>query len=97
MNALTSFSMVPDKTIRRLSHEIAEGSKWDWQREAARLTGGVPVYSDMGGVLVVLGDGRVLSLEHDTTNVQPEEDSGWRMIALVSAAKKFPELAPLMP
>lgn len=89
--------MVPEQTILRLSREAAEGSKILSGREAARLTGGVPVYADMGGVFVVFGDGRVLSLEHDTTNVRPVEDPVWRMVALVSAAKKFPELAALMP
>jgi hypothetical protein len=90
-------NMVSDETIRRLSLSEAEGSSSTDAREAARATGGVPAYEDLGGVLVVFGDGRVMHFDPDAKTVRAVSDPKWRSVALVKAAAKFSELASLVP
>jgi hypothetical protein len=85
--------MLPDETIRRFSREVAEGSQYAWARDAALLAGGVPVYADMRGVLVVFGHGRVMPVS-DSNAIRIVEDKRRHTIAYVSAARRFPELRP---
>jgi hypothetical protein len=94
---LEDLKMVPDETIHGLSREAAERSPDRHKRKAARITAGVPVYSDMMGELVVFGDGRVLYFDTETNTVRPVEEDLWRRIALAQAAQKFPEQKSLLP
>ena len=83
--------------IGRLSQEAAAGGSPSEAREAAARTGGVPVHTDLGGVLVLAPDGSVLHYDPDSGQVNPVADDRWRVLALVKAARKFPELQPLRP
>lgn len=84
-------------TIMRLSHEAAVGASLSEAREAAARTGGVPVHADLGGVLVLAPDGSVLHYDPDSGGVSLVADEHWRILALVKAARKFPELQQLRP
>lgn len=83
--------------VRHLAEVAALRAEPAEEQRAARNTGGVPVYSDMGGVLVITADIRVLHFDPEQDVAHPVEDERWRTIALASAAKKFPELASLLP
>lgn len=58
----------------------------------------LPVYADMGGVLLLTPDGRVLRLPHEPADAPAvEADPQWSLVALVRAAEAYPELAVLLP
>src|SRR5262245_52101742 len=58
----------------------------------------LPVYSDMGGTLFITPRLEVLALDHDGGAVPTRELSEkWRLVAVVSAADKYPELQSLIP
>lgn len=84
------------EVVTRLAAQIAAGGV-EWQRAAVRLTGGLPVYGDMGGVMVLMRDGTIVSFAHDRDEVEVETDELWRKVAFVHAARRFPELAALRP
>jgi hypothetical protein len=86
-----------DEIISSLSKRLGTDAESDDVRAAAKLTGGVPVYADIGGILIVLTDGRVVHFDPDTHIVTPVTDTKWRRVALANAARKFPELATLLP
>jgi hypothetical protein len=67
--------------------------------EAVRVSGALPVYSDMGGTLFIRPDGEVLFLEIDSEDDEPRPlaDEAWRMTAVVVGAERYPELRPLVP
>jgi hypothetical protein len=83
--------------IKRLSSEAVTAASPLEAREAAARTGGIPVYADMGGILVVAPDGSVLHYDPDNGQVSPVREDCWRIVALVKAARKFPELRQLQP
>jgi hypothetical protein len=83
--------------IARLSAGIAAGHKNPHYRRAAALTGGVPVYADIGGILVIARDGEIVSVDIDEDVTKRESDKKWRLIALATAARTHPELAGLCP
>jgi hypothetical protein len=66
---------------------------------AVRVSGALPVYSDMGGTLLLRPDGEILSLGSDSEDGEPqvETDFGWRITAVVVGAEQYPELRPLLP
>ena len=66
--------------------------------EAARKCGGLPVYGDIGGVLFLRPDGQILrqSTAFEEAPVV-ETDPQWRLIAVVSAARRFAELSAIVP
>lgn len=83
--------------IERLSREAAAGASLPEAREAAARTGGVPVHADLGGVLVLATDGSVLHYDPEGGRVSPVEDIRWQLLALVKAARAFPDLRQLRP
>ncbi len=85
------------EAIRRLSEAVRRDGRWDWEREAASKTSGVPVYADMGGVLVVRSDGVVLLIESNRGVVEEVREERWILVARQEAALKYPELKGLMP
>jgi hypothetical protein len=85
------------EVISRLSKEAAVGASLSETRDAAARTGGVPVHTDLGGVLVVAPDGSVLHYNPESCTVNVVLERGWRVLALVKAAAKFPELRGLRP
>jgi hypothetical protein len=72
-----------------------EHSSSTW-RDVARITGGVPVYQDMGGMLFLAGDGDVFGYDVEQGGWAPVTD-GWRGVALRHAARLYQELAHLVP
>jgi hypothetical protein len=89
------------RTIERLSSEVAAAAAAPEVREAAARTSGVPVHADLGAVLVLATDGTVLRYDPDAGEVRAlggtPDDDRWRLLALVKAAKQFPELSHLRP
>jgi hypothetical protein len=67
------------------------------ERDAAVVTNGLPVYSDMGGVLVLTTSGSVLHYDPETRDVSSVKDSRWRTVAFIKAATRYRELQSLMP
>jgi hypothetical protein len=67
--------------------------------DAVRVSGALPVYSDMGGTLLLRPDGEILFLDSNSGDDEPpiETDSGWRITAVVVGAEEYPELRPLLP
>lgn len=66
-------------------------------RPIARKHSALPVYRDIGGSLLLSPNGDVLSLSHDDDVAMLEESQEWKIVALVSAAAKYPELSCLLP
>jgi hypothetical protein len=66
-------------------------------REAAAQTGGLPVYTDIGGVLVLMPTGTVVRYDPESAISTDEHSAGWKVLALTRAARKFPQLAALCP
>lgn len=67
-------------------------------RDLAEATRALPVYSDMGGTLLLTPGGEILMRAHDTDEPPaPESSPCWRLIALVRASERHPELAALLP
>jgi hypothetical protein len=66
-------------------------------RQAAARTGGLPVYADLGGVLVLTPAGTVLRYDPETGRSTDESESRWKALALTRAARRFSQLAALRP
>jgi hypothetical protein len=66
-------------------------------QDVARRYDALPVYSDVGGTLFLTPSSQVLCLQADSVDLQEEHSLEWRLVALVRAAEKFPELQPLLP
>jgi hypothetical protein len=84
------------QTIVRLSQE-AQASGSDTTRQAARATGGLPVWSDMGGLLVLMPTTEIIQYDLESRTLSPVHRPEWQVLALVKAARLHPELAGLMP
>jgi hypothetical protein len=84
------------KAIERLALEAMQSAESAVAREAARRTGGLPVHSDMGGVVVLLPTGAVLIFDPEAEAVTGA-NKNWSTLALVRAAKQFAELRELAP
>ena len=82
--------------IRRLSDEAAARASNEDVREAVMKTGGVPVHTDLGGILLVAPDGQVLHYDPESGRVQAPGHN-WKQLALAKAARRFPELEELRP
>ena len=63
----------------------------------ARATNSLPVYGDLSGYLCVAADGSILFHDSETGLTRQEIDTRWRIIATVSASRKFPELSGMLP
>jgi hypothetical protein len=66
---------------------------------AVRVSNALPVYSDLGGTLLLRPDGEILFLDSGSGDDEPqiETDFGWRITAVVVGAEEYPELRPLLP
>jgi len=86
------------RTIATLARAVAESSPWDHLRTAAIRVPGLPVYADMGGVLVIKSDGSVALYREEQDLVEPVDRDPWRTLALIQAARTYPaELHALQP
>jgi hypothetical protein len=67
--------------------------------EAVRVSRALPVYSDMGGTLLLRTDGEILFLDGESEGDEPqvETEPGWRITAVVVGAEEYPQLSPLLP
>ncbi len=66
-------------------------------RDAARQTGALPVHCDMGGCLAMTPDGDIIEFDPETQSIRPVRDAAWTRRALVKAARRYDELADLLP
>jgi len=70
----------------------------DEYRQLARRVDALPLYSDMGGGIILLRpDGELLVMELDDAETEVQAHRGWRLVGLFSGAEFFPELRPLLP
>jgi hypothetical protein len=80
---------------RRLDEYLSEpGAEF---RDVASHFSALPVYSDIGGTLFITPSQKILSMRVDETAVNEEQSPQWKLVALVAAAERFPELAQLLP
>ena len=77
-----------DEIVRDQAHPL---------RRAAIVGGGLPVYCDMGGCLVITPEGEIQGYRGAEDTVQPVTDPKWRRLALVAAASKYSPLSALRP
>jgi hypothetical protein len=82
--------------IRRRLAEYLSNPAAEFQ-DVARRHDALPVYSDFGGTLFLTPSSTVLCLPADSVDLQEEHSPEWRLVALVRAAEKFPELQSLLP
>jgi hypothetical protein len=82
--------------IRRLYEQVV-ATAVGWEKEVASITGGLPVYADMGGALAMTPEGLILRYDDETGDVVEEADERWQQIARISAAERYPDLMQLRP
>lgn len=75
---------------------LADASKAVLQ-DAARHTGGLPVYCDIGGCLAITPDGEIVEYSLDDERVTPVTDPRLRRLALAAASESYSQLASLKP
>jgi hypothetical protein len=85
------------KVLRELQALATAGVGDDVSQSAASATAGLPVYSDLGGILAITPEGVVRLYDPETGSVSDVADERWRRVALVSASEKHPSLADLLP
>jgi hypothetical protein len=83
--------------VVRLAAKVAASNENEAFRDAARATGSLPVYCDMGGCLVVSPSGEILRFDSESGAIEPESDPRWRLLARARVSAKYPELASLAP
>ncbi|NTX11175.1 hypothetical protein HUA76_10280 [Myxococcus sp. CA056] len=66
------------------------------QRELARELGGLPLYADMGGLVVLRPDGTVLTYDWEDSKSEATDDV-WKVVALTTSREKYPRLRELLP
>lgn len=85
-----------DERVGIISEKVARDSLSESWRDAARATGGVPVYEDVGGILVIGPDRGVLLYTPSDGRATLATDP-WERMAFIRAAKLHDELAGLAP
>jgi hypothetical protein len=68
-----------------------------FHQEAARVTGGFPVYCAMDGFLLLARDGRILLYKTETNETREVSGGENQLLALVAAATTYEEFRELMP
>jgi hypothetical protein len=71
----------------------------DDTRASARTHRALPVYADVDGTLFLTPTGEVLMKRGQDANAPlvPEQSAHARVVALIAAAERFPELAEIIP
>jgi len=60
--------------------------------------GALPVYSDMGGDILLTPSGDVVFLDDEgVVTALPDAPPDWALVARIAAAEKYPELAAIVP
>ena len=83
--------------IEELAVNAAKAAQNADARHAAVVSGGLPVYGDLGGWLVLMPDCDVVCVKSDTNNVEKVSDRRWQKLAMARAARHYPQLAALRP
>jgi uncharacterized protein (TIGR02996 family) len=95
--------------ILLLIQDFQSARTHEFDRQLACLFDGLPVYSDMGGALLLRPDGEVVEVGWNGVLVRPDggisevvddvRPAGefWRSVGLAAAAAAFPVLRPLLP
>lgn len=84
--------------IEQLIAEYLSGPEGPVSHDQVRRAHALPVYSDMGGCLLITPEAEILALRHEGPDrAQPEVDPRWRRVAFTRAAERFPQLAALRP
>lgn len=84
------------KKIRQLIEDLKVEGQDSPQRQLARAADVLPAYVDMGGALVLTDEGKILEYDLESEVRKPAGEP-WITIAQVSLAKRYDELAELMP
>jgi hypothetical protein len=83
--------------IRKRLEEYLCGPPHELQ-EFSRRHGALPVYWDMGGLLLLLPSGTIIGTDVDAIDDPTSQvEEQWQLIARVSAASKYPELSCSLP
>ncbi|MDB4916610.1 MAG: hypothetical protein JWM95_4254 [Gemmatimonadetes bacterium] len=80
--------------IRAIANRLPGDQSLNY-RSAAKATNGLPVYEDMGGVLVLCENGDVLRYDPETRRVEIVAEAKWRRVAYAFAARTYLELQSL--
>lgn len=85
--------------IRLLVKLWLEEPYWPELVDVVRASCVLPVYMDTGATLFLRPDGKVVRLDHEAADrvPQPETAENWKIVAVVSAAKVYPQLEALVP
>jgi hypothetical protein len=85
--------------VRVQSQKIITGisAESDIVRAAAISTGGLPVYCDLGGCLVLMPEGTIVGVDHDGSATINVNDTAWIRVARTAAADKYAPLSALRP
>src|SRR5687768_2653932 len=89
-------TMSPSEIVQRHLEAFLAGPESELTSIAAKHQA-LPVYSDMGGSLFITPSLEVLMLDNDQLSPVLEASEHWRLVAIVSAAEKFPDLECLLP
>ncbi len=93
---LKGWSAGVSEAVQRLHRAyLADAPQGSLGWRAAQGAGGLPVYCDIGGCLVLTSDGRVLEFSSYTGRVTEVSDKQWIGRALEAAAALYKELAVL--
>lgn len=90
-------SELAELVARLCASVAADPQRSEADRLAAKMTGGVPVYSDMQGSLVLTEDGRILRWMADEEKAEAVNDDRWTRIALRRAGAAYAGLSQLVP
>jgi hypothetical protein len=96
---MTHSTVTPEmaSAIRKLAEQSKRSETDPDLREAAVRTGGLPVYADLGGILLLTPEARVLRYDPEMASVAEVTEERWKALALARAARKFPGLESLRP
>ena len=75
-----------------------DAQRWSvWDREAMRQTNGIPIYGDVGGIIVFTPQGDFLLYHFNSEEIIPVTEGLWYDVALAYLKKGYPELHCLLP
>jgi hypothetical protein len=97
MTSIAGWNPDLSATVEALARAAARRDDDDAIRRAAQETGGLPVYCDMGGCLILATDGRVLQFTPEDGATKPVTDRVWMRVALTAAADRYSALSSLRP
>src|SRR5262245_45579543 len=88
-------ALVVEKQLKELLEKRNE--KYTFLVEAARATGGLPVYCDMGGCLTITTERQIVAYDFETQVIEAVIDEKSQRLALITAGENYKELESLLP